>query len=242
MFKSSLRESGNAIGRRLLLVVLSALLVIATLVIIPGNAYGDEETTSTTTSEVPASDSTVSDTTVPTTTVPDTTIPETSTTTVAPSTTTTVASTTTVAPTTTVASTTTVAPTTTTTTEPVATLASVTDLGDDPAIDFSARGDASLFADPIGNPPLPANACGLNVALVMDSSGSIDDGDDGAANVQAVYDAYKAVLDGLAGTGSWATVVDYNGKQFPSSPNIPVITPFDWKLIPANGSASFDYE
>jgi hypothetical protein len=66
MFKTGLItgliETGNGIGRRLLLVVLSALLVIATLVIIPGNAYGDEDTSATTTSE------------------PDTTIPETSTT------------------------------------------------------------------------------------------------------------------------------------------------------------------
>ena len=70
-FRTGWIEQRNGVGRRLLIIVLSGLLVITTLAIIPDNAYGEGDVTETTTSEPTEGEAAASDTTVPGTTIPE---------------------------------------------------------------------------------------------------------------------------------------------------------------------------
>jgi len=216
-----------------MLIAVSALMVVSSLIIIPENAYGAdetggttdttlaeeavvEETTDTTLPEEPAPAETT-DTTLPEEPAPaettDTTLPE------EPAPAETTDTTLPEEPAPAVEET----PTTTLVEEPVAEIMA-TGPADDPTPE-SVYGlfGAATFPTTVGNPNLDAS-CGINVALLVDSSGSI------GSHGSEVYSAYKAVLKGLAGTGSYATVVDYSGGAS---------LEHGWKVI--NNANDFDY-
>ena len=224
MFKTTLSRSGNGIGRRLLLVALSALLVITTLIIIPGNAYGDEDASETTTSVGNETDTTVSDTTVP-----DTTIPAETTTTVAAepapvteTTTTSMAVEEDAAVTETTTTTSAVVEEDVDTVETSVDTSTTTTAAPEPTTELRnlegiwvevpiTEPSADLLSidhpqvDPLPNPTLPAG-CGLNIALVFDKSNSVD-----GSEPQQFRDAAKQFVDALQGTPSQIGLTSFAG-------------------------------
>jgi Mg-chelatase subunit ChlD len=69
----------------------------------------------------------------------------------------------------------------------------------------AAPGESTVPIDPIDNPDL-TKACGLDVLMIIDSSGSI--GDSGATD--EVQDAFRAFVASLKNTGSRMSVVQFS--------------------------------
>ena len=66
-----------------------------------------------------------------------------------------------------------------------------------------------LDTDPDANPNLP-DQCGIDVVLLMDSSGSISTNPPGSSEADDIEAAYFAFLNALSGTGARAGVIDFD--------------------------------
>lgn len=66
--------------------------------------------------------------------------------------------------------------------------------------------------DPVPNPDLPTNlgCASLDVVLILDESGSIDDGPNGSSNEQSVRDAAISLANGLKNSGASLAVITFS--------------------------------
>ncbi len=91
-----------------------------------------------------------------------------------------------------------------------------------------------------GNPDLEPEDCTLfDVILILDESGSIDSGNNGNANEQAVRDAAVLLAEGISGTGATMAVIEFSTGAVIS--NIPGFGTGYNEVTPAYVAALEDY-